>query len=126
MNFIQRHQPASDSWLSDFDRFFNPAWAHADRVPSPGTIYDTPEAWVIRFDLPGFAKDQIKLDVEDRTLQLTAQAGEDQAGRRDVERRWKLGDSIRKEDISARLENGVLEITLPKSQLPQSRNIEIH
>jgi HSP20 family protein len=114
MNFIQRYQPAL-SWINEIDRFldrsrFNPAVATGPRE----SFHESDNAWILRVDLPGFSKADATLTVNNRTLQLAAETPADRAFGGKFERQWKLGDDIDATAISARLENGVLELTLPK------------
>ncbi|HVJ45637.1 MAG TPA: Hsp20/alpha crystallin family protein [Luteolibacter sp.] len=124
MNFIQRY-PSDLSWFSELDRFFNPGRSLANHTTSPEAIHETPAAWVLRLDLPGFAKDDVKLKVENEVLHLNAETSAENAFARKVDRQWKLGNRIDLQGIKATLENGVLEITLPKSEAPAARDITI-
>ena len=124
MNFIQRQQPDL-SWFSELDRFFNPGRALASHASSPEAIHEAPDAWVLRLDLPGFTKENVGLKVDDQVLRLTAETPAENPFSRKVERQWKLGSRIDTTNIKATLENGVLEITLPKTEAPEAREIAI-
>ena len=116
MNFIQRYQPLT-SWAHEFDRFFD-----RNRLAVPSgpreTFHESDDAWILRLDLPGFGKSDVTLNVTGRTLKLIAETPADRPFGGKVEREWKLGDDINAPAIGARLENGVLELTLPK--LPEA------
>ena len=127
MNFIQRYQP-SLSWVNDIDRLFDrslftPAVADGPRE----SFHESDKAWILRLDLPGFRKEDITLTVAGRTLQVAAETPPERPFGGKFERHWKLGDDIDAAAISARLENGVLELTLSKRSqvVPQSTTIEI-
>lgn len=124
MNFIQRHQPDL-SWFSELDRFFNPGRALAEQPATRESIYETPEAWVLELDLPGFAKDNITLKANGQTLHLTGETPADRPFAAKVDRHWKIGSRIDQTNIKAKLENGVLQITLPKTEAPAPLDIEI-
>jgi HSP20 family protein len=114
MNLLQRYQPAL-SWVNEFDRFldrslFNPAFQSGPRE----AFHETEKSWVLRLDLPGFNKEDVKMTVTDRKLELSAETPEDRPFGGKIERQWMLGDSIDANGIQARLENGVLELVLPK------------
>ena len=114
MNFIQRYQPTL-LWVNEIDRFLNrsvlsPAVAAGPRE----SFQEADNAWTLRLDLPGFSKQDITLTVNDRTLQLAAATPAEQPFGGKLERQWKLGDDVDATAISARLENGVLELTLAK------------
>ena len=90
-------------------------------------------------DLPGFSKDDIKIDINDNTLTLSAERHSE------YEEKEKKGKYIRVErsygsysrsfdltgiksdDITASYENGVLTLELPKEEevKPVSRRLEI-
>lgn len=127
MNFIQRYQPAL-SWVNEIDRFLtrsvlNPTVAAGPRE----AFHQTDNAWILRLDLPGFSKEDITLTLTDRTLQLAAETPPERPFGGKLERQWKLGDDVDTTAISARLENGVLELTLSKQTpvLTQPTTIQI-
>jgi len=128
----QFHNPAAELF-SEFDQFINRAFS---RSPLVGTrrsdgafgVYEEHEAWHLRTDLPGFAKKDVSLRLEDGVLHLgaTQQEGEPSFHSR-VERTFRVPDNIDPARIEARLENGVLEVVLPKHEVkePESLHIEI-
>lgn len=124
MNLLNRPQ-ADLSWFSELDRFFDPGRALAGHSSSPEAIYESPEAWVLRIDLPGFAKENVDLKVNHQTLALSAETPAETPFSRKLERQWKLGSRIDTANITAALENGVLEIRLPKMEAPEAREITI-
>ncbi|MES2438767.1 MAG: Hsp20/alpha crystallin family protein [Verrucomicrobiota bacterium] len=128
MNFIQRYQPAL-SWASELDRLFDRSFIHPAFTAAPREAFHESEtAWILRLDLPGFAKEDIKLTVTDGTLQLAAETPADRPFGGKLERQWKLGDDVDGAATTARLENGVLELTLPKKPkvVVQPANIQIN
>ena len=125
MNFIQRYQPTR-SWADEIDRFFDRNSNLAGLVPVPReSLHESDDAWILRLDLPGYAKADVNLSVTDRVLQLKADTPEDRPFGGTTERQWKLGSDVDDNAISANLENGVLELNLPKRPKPEARNIEI-
>ena len=102
-------------------------------VPS-ADIFETADALTLVADLPGVDKGGLEVDVEDRQLTITGhvKAPEDRHKARYTEygiggytRRFTLGDTIDQAKISARLEDGVLTLTLPKAERLKPRKIEI-
>ena len=116
-------------------------------------VRDEGDKYILEAELPGFEKDEIKLDVEDKTLTLTAEhSSEKQEGsdnkddnkseakdsqktskyiRRErsycsVKRSFDL-TGIDTEKISAEYKNGILYMDLPKQlpEQPQARRLEI-
>ena len=128
MNLIQRYQPAR-SWADEFDRFFDRSLFNQVAVPSRReSVHDSGEAWILRLDLPGFTKKDLTLTVTERNLRLVAETPEDRPFGGKVERQWKLGADVDAAAISAKLENGVLELVMPKRPevVPQPKTIEIN
>lgn len=86
-------------------------------------LFSTPEGWVSRIDLPGYEKSDLQIQYQDEALTLTA--NNEARGEKNI--RYALGDEVNVDGISAKLEHGVLEISLPKKEeaLPVSHQIEI-
>lgn len=101
------------------------AGAEAFRV----NVRETDAAYLIEADLPGIAKDAVNIDIEDNTLTIDAaypqarreaENGADKLLRRErptgkLQRRFLLSRDIDSEAIDAKLDAGVLTLTLPKS-----------
>ncbi len=114
MNIIQRYQN-SLAWADEINRFFDRDCCNSPAPAGPReSVLESGDAWILRVDLPGFTREDLKLAVTDRSLDLTAEAPEDRAFTGKVERKWKLGPDIDAGAIAANLENGVLELKLPK------------
>ena len=80
----------------------------------------------MRVDLPGFSKSDIELHFEDKALHLKAEQPEDAAFPRPAEgHRFPLGKEVDTAAISAKLESGVLEITLPKKEEVPAESLKI-
>ncbi len=92
-------------------------------------------------DLPGFKKDEISLELENGYLTVSAAKGLDKeeadkkgtiirkeryAG--SMQRSFYVGENVTTEDIHAKYENGVLQLTVPKKEeekLPEKKTIMI-
>lgn len=128
MNIIQRYQPAR-AWAHEINRFIDRTLTDSSVTNAPReSFYESESSWILRLDLPGFGKGDIALTVTNRMLQLTAETKPDHPFGGKFERQWNLGDDIEVAAISAKLELGVLELTLPKLPpvTPQPTSIEIH
>jgi HSP20 family protein len=127
MNFIQRYQPAV-AWVNEINRFIDRNFVETTITAGPREVFhESDTSWILRLDLPGFSKPDAKLSVTDRVLQLSAETPAGQSFGGKFERKWNLGEDVDTTGISARLENGVLELTLPKRTpaVPQPTTIEI-
>jgi HSP20 family protein len=127
MNFIKRYQPAV-AWVNEINRFIDRNLVDSTFTGSNReAFHESDTAWILCLDLPGFSKPDVKLTVTDRVLQVVAETKPEQPFGGKFERKWNLGEDIDPTAISARLENGVLELTLPKRPpvVPQPTTIEI-
>jgi len=110
---------------------FTDRWLQRALAPRPATVREALEekdnAFILRLDLPGFRKEELKIEVKNQVLVLTATAAEERPFVVSGSRSWKLGPALDTEAITARLENGVLELTLPKraTETVEPRNIDI-
>jgi len=102
-------------------------------VPEVDIIEDK-DAIVLRADLPGVKKENLRIDVNDGILTLVGTLDpvpshlnpiyqEYEAG--GFSRRFTLGEKIDQEKISAKLDNGVLKLVLPKAEAHKPRKIQI-
>lgn len=102
-------------------------------------IKDTGDSYVIDAELPGYKKEEINVDVNDDILTISAEKhteNEDENKNGYIRRERYYGSVSRSFNISeveasqitAKHENGVLTLTLPKKkeQIPQSHKIEIN
>ena len=100
-------------------------------------ISDKGDHYVLEAELPGFAKENIHLNIEGDLLTISAKREENkeekdkQYVRRErscasYERSFDISE-VKAEDISANYNNGVLEMVLPKKSpaTPVSKRIEI-
>ncbi|MEX2286823.1 MAG: Hsp20/alpha crystallin family protein [Planctomycetaceae bacterium] len=101
----------------------------------PIDIYEREDGLVLRADLPGVTGDSLELQVQDNKLTLfgrvkpsseenaVALHREYQVG--DFLRSFILSDEVDHDRISASLNNGVLEVVLPKFPKVEPRRIQV-
>ncbi len=100
-------------------------------------IIDKGSEFVLQADLPGFKKEEIKIDLNNDTLSIRAEHNEDKEVKEEnfVRRERRYGSfsrsfdisNIDRDKISASYNDGVLELTLPKLErtVPAARQIEV-
>lgn len=92
-------------------------------------------------DLPGFKKDEVHVDLKNGYLTISAEKGldkdeSDKKGKYIRQERYAgacsrsfyVGDAVEPEDVSAKFEDGILTISVPKNvkkQLPKNSAISI-
>ena len=99
-------------------------------------IFETDREISLVADMPGVDADSVTVDLREGVLTLTGDVkpweGSDET---DVlvefeigkyYRRFVLSDTIDQEKIAAKLENGVLRLTLPKAEKALPRRIAVH
>ena len=101
----------------------------------PIDIYETDEGLVLCADLPGVTAEGLELQVQDNKLTLfgRVQADVPPDAKRlhqeyhvcDFLRSFILSDEVDHERISAKINNGVLEVILPEAERPKPRRIEV-
>lgn len=124
----------SEPVSSDEEELSSAVPHHWVRTP-PIDIFETDDGLVLRADLPGVSSDHLDLQVQDNRLTLFGRIGvgvpeeatllhqEYQPG--GFLRSFILSDDVDHDRITAKLTNGVLEVTLPKVPRAQPRKISI-
>ena len=99
-------------------------------------IWETPSEVVYAFDLPGIPEDAVSIEVKDDTLTVSAERQRtqesDENGFYRFERRYGtfaravgLPQGVDQDQISARYDNGVLEIRVPKPEEQKPKRIKL-
>ena len=123
-----------------FDRAFGPAFLfNGDATAAEGSIkldvVETPEAFVVKAELPGIAKDKIEVNVEDRNVTIGAEfLNEVDANGKSLwqersfgktSRSIRLPESVDANAAVATHVDGVLQLTLPKIAKTNAKQITI-
>ena len=130
-----------------FDEFFDDPFFHKEeRHPHPmpmmkTDIRENEESYTIDVDLPGFSKENIKIDVEDGYLNIHASMNstnnEEESGKYirrerfvgECSRSFYVGENVESEDVKATFKNGILTLEVPKvdveKKLPEKKYVEI-
>ncbi len=104
-------------------------------------VRETDNTYELDIDLPGFKKDEVQLDLKDGYLTISAAKGldkdqEDKKGKYIRQERYAgacsrsffVGEGIEPRDVSAKFEDGILRVSLPKrvkKELPRNSTIAI-
>jgi len=97
-------------------------------------LSETEDTYVVKAELPGVNKDQVNIQLQDRELVITGEIPEsEQKGRLHrrsrrtgrFEFRTYLPGDVNADGVNAQLSNGVLTVTIPKSEEAKPRQIEI-
>ena len=124
-----------DSWFSDpvEKRFFgkkNPLYGKHAKNLMKTDVRETKNSYEVDVDLPGFKKDEIKLELDNGYLTISAAKGLDkdetdkETGkyiRREryagaCQRSFYVGEDITEQDIKAEFKHGILKLFVPKKE----------
>jgi HSP20 family protein len=141
---LVRYQPwgLMRSLHEDLDRLFEQRLGMDDTTGSvanwtpPVDIQEEEGRFVLRADVPGVKPDDIEVTMENGLLTITGSREEtkreEKEGYRRVERvagrffrRFTLPDTADSEGISAKCNNGVLEVVIPKHERVMPRRISV-
>ena len=103
-------------------------------------VRETEETYELDIDLPGFRKDEVNVELKDGYLTISAAKGldkdqEDKKGKYIRQERYAgscsrsfyVGEDVEPDQINAKFESGILQISVPKAakRLPKSSSISI-
>lgn len=120
--------------FDDFmDDFGFPATSYSGKTPIQTTamktdVKETEDSYELDIELPGYKKEDVKAHLKDGYLTINASSSvnndeKDKEGkyiRREryvgsVSRSFYVGEDITEQDVTAKFENGVLKLTVPKT-----------
>ena len=123
------------------DMFRDPFFNEGESKLMKTDIKEKKDKYLIDIDLPGYDKDNIKIEIQDGYLTIHASVNkendEEEKGKYvrkeryagECSRSFYIGDNIKEEDIKAKFKNGTLTLEIPKKeerkQLPVTKYIPI-
>lgn len=119
-----------------FDSFFRDLETNNYQLGKGIDIFKEDNQYVVLIDMPGFNRDDIKVDFKEDVLMITAEKAEEETNgkeyyfknrsRKSVNRKIRFND-VSQDQIEGSYDNGVLKLVLP-IEIPveaQPRQIEI-
>lgn len=114
-----------------FDEVFNdPFFTKKENKLMKTDVREKDDEYVLEIDLPGYNKEDIKIDLTDGYLTVTAKREENKEEHEhhntyihkerffgECSRSYYAGENIKEEDVKASFKNGTLEITFPKENV---------
>lgn len=120
-----------------FDRFFAPSQQNGNPRSPAIDVAESERAYTVKLDLPGVAKEEVKISIDGRRVSVEAQTRKDEEkkeGDRVVYRERSVSSYARsftvaadvdQAESAAKLENGVLTLTLTKRGAPSATQITV-
>ena len=125
-NFMEDFAFPSFRSFSDADRMLY--GKHAGKLMKTD-VKETEEGYEVDIDLPGFKKDEIRMQLENGSLTVSASRSLDKDEKNEngsyirreryagsMSRSFYVGEAVKQEDIHAKYESGVLKLGLPKME----------
>ena len=104
-------------------------------------VRETDDTYELDVDLPGFTKDEVSVELKNGYLTIQAAKGldKDQSDKKGkyirqeryagaCSRTFYVGEEVQPEDVTAKFENGILQLSIPKAakkQLPKNTSVTI-
>jgi HSP20 family protein len=142
MTKVSIYDPFADVFPTLFRSLLNEgaeprAAGGSQAVPMRVDVHEAGNAYTVKADLPGVAKDAIHVDIDGNRVTIRAEVkreSEQKEGARVLRseryygafaRSFALADEVDEDKASAKFENGVLELTLPKKAASGAKRLQI-
>lgn len=145
MKILRSNPFSSLSRVADFDEWFRHPFAGA---PSLGQffnnlsevlpnvagdrlavdVHEDKDNYYATFEVPGVKKEDVKIELNNGLLTVSAEKREktgDKESSFSLSRSVSVPDGVNADTISAKLENGILNVTLPKAEHRKPRSITL-
>ncbi len=121
-----------------FDEFFKDFESAPQESFSPAlNLREEDDAYYASVELPGVQKDDVDVSLKDHVLTIKGEKKSEIEDKKEgyyrVERSYgsfarsiRLPETVKQDEISANLENGVLEIKVPKGERPDAKKITVN
>lgn len=141
MKYVVSRKPNRLGYLDDFDRIFSNFWDlpvatyGKSRIPSVD-IRENEDAYIIEAELPGYGEEDVQVSVDDHVLHIQSKREEKKEEEKkeylvrertfsSFSRSFSLPEHVDEEHISGEFKNGILTLTIPKSEEKKPKRIEV-
>jgi len=115
------------NYINTLDPFFDQLFGFktVNTKLMPTNIKETKECYILEIELPDFTKNDIKISLKDGNLTVSASKEEKETEVKYLlkertatkyARSYYVGDDVKDSDINAKLENGILTLTIFKRE----------
>ena len=140
-NLVRAGSQRMDPWLRDFfdvENVFGNRPGSAGRTFPAVNISEDDKSFCVDVVVPGFKKEDFKVNIEDDVLTISAETKSEtndedkskQYSRREYNyssftRSFRLPENAKDDDVSATYNDGILKLTIPKTENPVKAKKEI-
>ena len=128
-------RPKAASFWDEFFEEFNTPTVNSDISPRANVV-DNGKTISVDLELPGVAKEDIKIELEGGVLRISAEKKSPKHEERNktyfneisygsYKRSFRLSDEIEADKVEAKYENGVLKLELSKKEKALPKNIDV-
>lgn len=140
---ITRYRPTTDLLRPFFEDLIETSWggrmAGMDLLRTPDAdVMESKDDIHVMIELPGLRPEDVDITLENNVLTVSGEKREEQR-EEDADHRWHLSErrygrfdrsfvlprEVDADRIQARIDNGVLNVTIPKSEKAKPRHIQI-
>jgi len=138
-----------EGFKRDMERLFGDPWSLEERAPRlrpyhtasmmPVDFKDEGKNYMVSADMPGVDRENVQLSIDDDVLTVKIDCGEEKEEEKEnylmkeryrmsCQRSLRLPGEVLADKVDAKMENGVLNITLPKkepTEKPGPKTIEV-
>jgi HSP20 family protein len=108
-------------WLNNF---YDNSFGHIGDWNPSYYLHEEDSSNRLSVEMPGVSRGDVKINVKDRRLTIEAKRNLGR-GEQKWKGQWVLSDRVNTEQIEARLESGILDVSFPATEKSKSRDIEI-
>ncbi len=132
-SFDNWYAPSLSRAFGSVDRFFDLAQGLAvrnglaDQRAIAADLYEDEENYYARVEMPGVKKQEVDVSLDERLLTIGYQRKSADEGGESVsgDRSLTVPDGVDADKVTAKLEDGVLTVTLPKAEQIKPREIKV-
>lgn len=109
-----------DPFFSDMIDVFNETPNFVDRSLKRSNVVTNENDYRIQISVPGLSKEDIKINVDDSIIKISHEEKESDEKTffftHSFEKSYRLPDDVDDKKIEAKIENGILEVIIPRSK----------
>ena len=88
---------------------------------------ETDKDYQLEISVPGFTKEEIKIEIDNDILTISSEVKDETIFcKKSFEKQYSIPNDVNQDEISAKVENGILYLVLPKKEETTKKSIKIN